>query len=97
MEKLTFQQIVDLLDENYNLNDFKYLHDENNGDLGDVKQVYHYGGSDKGTHYETVNHFVDHDVYIKLEGYYTSDSGVEYDGYYYEEVKPKEKLVIVYE
>ena len=64
--------------------------------LGEVIRVYHYGGEGKGETYETVQYFKDHNVYIKLEGWYSSYDGVNFDDYDFEEVFPEEKTIVVY-
>ena len=65
--------------------------------LGEVVKVYHYGGEGQGDVFETVQYFKDHDVYIKIEGFYSSYNGVDYDAYDFEEVVPAEKVITVYE
>lgn len=65
--------------------------------LGEVVEVDQYGGEGQGDDWWSVKHFVDHDVYIKIEGSYASYNGTEfYSGYGYE-VKPQEKVVTVFE
>ena len=52
-----------------------------------------------GCDWKIVRHFVDHDVYIQLEAFYSSYEGVEVedDDVQYEQVIPREKTVIVYD
>ncbi len=45
----------------------------------------------------TVKHFVDHDVYIRTDGFYSSYNGTDFDYGFGKEVKPKEKVITVYE
>lgn len=57
------------------------------------------GGCDKGSHYERVYHFVDHDVYMKITGYYQSYDGVTFDGSFEDcatEVRPQQETITVY-
>ena len=67
--------------------------------LGNVEFVDRYGGEDCGSEYWTIYYFKDHDVYLKVEGWYQSFRGVEYDSFgdCVIEVKPKTKTVTVYE
>lgn len=65
--------------------------------LGRVVEVEQYGGEDCGSTWFSVKHFVDHDVYIRTDGYYQSYSGTDfYDGHG-EVVRPTQKTVTVYE
>lgn len=64
--------------------------------LGEVKEVYQRGGEGEGDYWTSVKYFVDHDVYLKIDGSYTSYNGTEfYEGYGYE-VKPREETITVY-
>jgi hypothetical protein len=64
--------------------------------LGKIEEVDQYGGEGQGDTWYSVKYFVDHDVYIKTNGHYSSYNGTEfYDGYG-EEVKPVEKTIIEY-
>lgn len=67
-------------------------------DIGECVEVDQYGGEDKGSDWWSVKYFPDHDVYIKVEGYYTSYDGTDFEGWHSccTEVKPKEKTIIVY-
>ena len=57
--------------------------------LGEVVEVEQKGGEDQGSEWYSVKHFVDHDVYIKTEGYYSSYNGTDFhDGYGFE-VRPQ--------
>ena len=64
--------------------------------LGNVKCVAEYGGEGKGEDYWLVAYFEKYDVYIRIDGWYTSYEGSNFDGDPYI-VEPKEKVVIVYE
>jgi len=96
-KKLTFNEIVSILRENISVSDFGYddFSSEDLG-LGTIKEVDSYGGEDQGTDWYTVKHFVDHDVYIRLEGYYSSYEGTDFSGNDYEEVFPTEVKSIQY-
>lgn len=60
-------------------------------------EVDHAGGEDEGRDYYTVYEFSDNidKVFVKLQGWYASYQGSEYESYSF--VEPKEKVVIVYE
>jgi len=66
--------------------------------FGTVICVAEHGGEGKGEDWWKVFHFIDHDVYIKVQGFYQSYSGTEfYDGWdSCTEVKPQEVVVTVY-
>lgn len=57
------------------------------------------GGEDEGSDWQRVFHFVDHDVYIKVTGYYQSYNGTEfYNGWgCLSEVRPTQRTITVYE
>jgi hypothetical protein len=97
MEKLTFQQIVEILEKNCELHEFGYddVDFEEIG-LGKVNEVDSYGGEDQGSEWYTVKHFVDHDVYVRLDGYYSSYEGTDFSGESYQEVFPTEVKRIEY-
>lgn len=64
--------------------------------LGEVEEADSYGGEGKGETWYSVKYFKDHDVYIRIDGFYSSYNGTDfYDGYG-REVKPKEKTITVY-
>lgn len=67
--------------------------------LGEYEKVDSYGGEGEGERWWVVYHFVDHGVYIRVDGYYQSYDGVSfYDGWSCcKEVKPVEKKITVYE
>ncbi len=63
------------------------------------KEVEQYGGEGQGDTWYSVKYFKDHDVYIKVTGYYQSYNGTEfYDGWgCCSQVKPVDKVVTFYE
>jgi len=61
--------------------------------LGKIVEVEHYGGEDQGSTWFSVKHFVDHDVYIRTDGYYSSYNGTEFYEGFGKEVFPAEKVV----
>lgn len=64
--------------------------------LGEIVEIEQYGGEGQGERWWTVKHFVDHDVYLKTSGHYSSYNGTDfYD--WGKEVKPVIKTVTVFE
>lgn len=64
--------------------------------LGKIVEIEQYGGEGQGERWWTVKHFVDHDVYLKTSGHYSSYNGTDfYD--WGKEVKPVIKTVTVFE
>lgn len=64
--------------------------------LGKTEQVHN---DREGGDYDTmvtVQHFKDHNVYISLSGYYSSQEGTTWDGDF-KQVFPKQKTITVYE
>lgn len=64
-------------------------------ELGRVKRIDSYGGEGYGDDYWSVYHFVDHDVYIKFDGFYQSYEGSTYEEMF--EVEPVEVTKIEYQ
>lgn len=83
-QKLTFQQIVEKLNENnISLSEFGY------GDFGEgkenfvegigpSKEVDSYGGEEQGSEWYSVRYFPEHDVYIRVDAYYSSYEGADF-------------------
>lgn len=95
MEKLTGKEILELL-TNISWEDLGYDNvDWENLLFGKVEVTAQYGGEGKGEEYYKVYHFVDHDVYIRIDGFYQSYNGAEFHEAPYE-VKPIQKTIIVY-
>lgn len=67
--------------------------------LGECKTVEQYGGTGKGNTWYSVKHFPDHDVYIKVSGYYSSYGGPDFEDWEdaCKEVRPVEKTITIYE
>ena len=63
------------------------------------EEVAQEGGEGEGDIWYSVKYFPDHDVYIRIDGFYQSYIGVEfYNGWdCCSEVRPKEKTITVYE
>jgi len=66
--------------------------------IGEVKTVDQHGGEGEGEDWHIVYHFVNHDVYVRVDGWYQSYHGTEFDGWEAcSEVRPKERMVTFYE
>ena len=103
---MNYNEILDLLKEKMTVSEFAF------GDfgrssgrgrtfvegIGECDEVKHYGGEGKGEEWYSVKFFPDHDIYIKVEGYYSSYNGTEFDGGWRccTEVRPQEKTIIIY-
>lgn len=63
------------------------------------EEVDQYGGEGQGDTWYSIKYFKDHNVYIKVTGYYQSYNGTEfYDGWdSCKEVLPRQKTITVYE
>lgn len=100
-KKLSFDEIVKVLAEfnvtpekfgelrwdlKYERESVKQLEDR----LGKIELADEYGGEGEGSTYYVVVKFVDHDVYIKVDAYYESYDGTDWDSSEFVQVKPKE-------
>ena len=66
--------------------------------LGKWKEVDSYGGEGQGETWWTVIHFKEIDTYIKINGFYTSYDGTQFDGWgELSVVQPRQKTITVYE
>lgn len=67
--------------------------------IGPFKLVDRGGGLDQGSNWYRVYYFENHDVYIKISGYYQSYNGTEFGNWdeAVSEVRPKTKIITVYE
>lgn len=64
--------------------------------LGDIESIEQVGGEGEGEVYYVVYYFKDHDVYIRINGYYQSYHGTDW----YNQpivVTPQQKTITVYE
>lgn len=100
MEKLTFEQIMNVLKEKIKeVEKFAYEdYDSEDLGLGEVEEVEQQGGMDEGSNWNSVKHFKDHDVYIEVSSFYSSGYGTDFDGWDdCKEVRPQQKTITVYE
>lgn len=75
-----------------------YAYSNGGDDIGEVQIVAKVGGEGEGTTWYKVFYYVDHNVYIKVDGFHQSYSGVDFDGWEdVSEVRPKEKTITIYE
>lgn len=99
MSKLTAAEIIEKAKELYkdDVSDFAYGPVDSLA--GPVKQVNSTGGEDRGSNWTRTYHFTDHDIYLKVTGYYQSHYGTDFDDGWncVKEVKPMEKVITVYE
>lgn len=67
--------------------------------VGCCQELQQKGGEGEGSEWYSVKYFPDHDVYIKVEGYYASYDGTDfYDGWEScKEVRPKQVMITVYD
>lgn len=104
--KLTFEQIINQLQFlGVEIEDFALEDVRKECTLGehlvfmDWQEVCQYGGEGQGDMWYSVKYFPYHDVYIRVDGYYSSYEGVDFEDWAdsCKEVKPKEKTITVYE
>ena len=103
--KKTYSEIIEVLDEHcediyqFINEDYEPIIDEL---LGKWTEIWVSGGCDEGSDWVRVLYFEEHDVYIKVSGYYTSYNGVEFisnswKGSDVKEVRPKEVIQVIYQ
>lgn len=63
------------------------------------EEIDNYGGEDCGSTWYSVKYFPKHDIYIRVDGYYSSYHGTDFDEGWNccSEVRPIEKTITVYE
>jgi hypothetical protein len=62
------------------------------------KEIEQQGGEDEGSNWYSIKYFKDHDIYIKVSGWYQSHHGTDFNGWEdCREVKPQQKTITVYE
>jgi len=65
--------------------------------LGKVIEVEQVGGEDEGSTWYSIKHFVDHDVYIRTDGYYQSYNGTDFHDGHGHVVTPQQRTITVFE
>lgn len=93
---VTYKEIIDKIDEiRLEHDDFVYCADLDKLGFGPAPIIDEVGNREGGGSYaHVVRHFVYHDVYIKLTGFYSSYRGCDWSEY--EEVKPTTKTIKVF-
>ena len=104
--KLTFQEIIDIL-KKYEVSIEEFAFESIQKDLKDTiqletgiwEEIDQVGGEGEGDYWHSVKHFKDSDIYIKIIGFYSSYIGVDFGSWENDciEVKPKEKIITVYD
>ncbi len=102
MNKLSYNEILEVLKRELNNEVWRFgercfLYSQLG--LGEIKEVANYGGEGKGETYYRVYHFIEHDVYIRVDGFYSSYNGVDFGDWNEacKEVKPEVRQVTFYE
>ena len=97
---MNYQEILEKLRENIDsVSDFAFGdYDSKKLGLGEIKEVEQFGGEGQGDTWYSVKYFKDHDVYLKVSGYYQSYDGTDFSGWgCVKEVTPTQKTITVYE
>lgn len=97
---MTAEDIIQFLKENEVGTWNNYLHGTKRAQfeekLGKIDECYAEGGNEgEGDYVERVHHYLDHGVYIRFTGFYSSDNGTEWEREA-EEVEPREVVVTQY-
>lgn len=98
MEKLTAEQIIEIIKKNgINVDIFAYggFNSFELG-LGESKQIEQEGGEGEGESWHSVRYFKDHDIYLRVDATYTSYEGTDFSDSTIEEVRPVERMVTFY-
>lgn len=97
---MNYQEILEVLkSKELTVENFAYEdYDSKELGLGEIEEIHQQGGEGEGSHWESVKYFKDHNIYIKVTGFYSSYNGTDFDGWSdCSEVKPIEKTITVYE
>ncbi len=99
MEKLTGKEIIEKLKANMSLDNFAWgSYDSVELGLGESEEVEQKGGEGEGDVWFSIKYFKEHDVYIKIRGYYSSHIGTDfYSWNEVTEVKPAQRTITIYE
>lgn len=102
---MNFKKLIKLLKAHYedSVSEFAHTDDaelkDTTPEIGPFKEVDQHGGEGEGEDWWSVKHFTDHNIFIKVSGNYQSHNGTDFEDWEdaVKEVKPKEKVVTVYE
>jgi hypothetical protein len=92
--------IIELKQQNVSVEEFALEYVDDIPEIGPWEKIHKYGGEGKGETWFVVYYFERHDVYIRIDGYYSSYDGVSFNNSWEDdakEVKPQEKTITVYE
>ena len=98
---MTYEEILEVLKSKIDsVSDFAY-EDYNVEELGigEIEEIDQQGGEGEGDHWQSVKFFKNHNIYIKVVGFYTSHEGTDfYSGWdCCSQVVPVERKVVFYE
>ena len=65
--------------------------------FGEIEEVAQEGGEGEGDEWFTVILFKEHGVYIRIDAYYSSIDGTDFEDSEFLEVTPREKTITVYQ
>lgn len=99
---MNYQEIIENLKLFYedDFPEFAYADGDDVTDVGKFKEVEQHGGEDEGSDWYSVKFFPDHDVYIKVSGYYSSYNGTDFNSEWngdVQEVRPVVRPTTFYE
>lgn len=101
----SYSEILEVLKEKLGdtedaISNFAYEdYDKDSLELGEIEEIHQEGGEGQGDHWESVKHFKDHGIYIKVVGFYSSYNGTDFCGGWESccsQVTPKEKTITIY-
>ena len=98
---MNYEEILEKIKEKFNVpSDFAYQHTQCEvSGIGTMQEIEQKGGEDEGSSWYAIKYFLDHDIYIKISGWYSSYEGTEFTDWdeCCKQVVPQEKLVTVFE
>lgn len=102
LKKMDYSEIMGRIKETgIDVSDFAYedVTQDNREKIGKWNEVEQHGGEGEGEDWYSVKYFPEHDIYIKVSGFYQSYSGTDFGDFddACKEVKPIERKVTFYE
>lgn len=101
MNRLNESELIEKLKNVFkDVSDFAFFKDGYIDDeIGYTEEIHQYGGEGQGNRWESVKYFKDHDIYLKIRGYYMSYDGTDFPDEWecVFAVRPQEKTITVYE
>lgn len=98
--KMNFSELKIALERHYvSVDSFAHeIYEKEVPGVGKFDLVDEHGGEDEGSNWYNIRYFPDHDIYVKVQGYYQSYNGTSFDDWGdVTEVRPVEKTITVYE